>query len=268
MDNQSPVRSMRRRTDEQERRTKAQLRPSDFDKKPKRGKQLECDRCGRMFLNDQTLQYHTVMCNKRRTFAKGEIRNVKEFFPSDNEDDPINLLFFTEKNLEVRTKEEIIASVERKLGVPVTEFRGKEKTSEREPPKKRRKGKMATSVVKTKKQAVSARKKERNQVKCDCCTKGRKDWGPISDNKESKVCKAASSASESPYSSSSSSWSSSSSSCSSSSGEEDRGGTKKDTLTVDVKNPNLGGTDYFKDNYYILPFHQNMYKSVVSPATQ
>ena len=134
MDNQSPNGNMRRRTDEQERRTKAQVRPTNnLDMKSKRGKQLECDRCGRFFLNEETLKYHTVMCNKTRILGKGERRTVKDFFPSDDEDNPVNLLFFTEKNMELTSKEDIIASVEQELGVSVTEFTGKEKTSDSEP---------------------------------------------------------------------------------------------------------------------------------------
>ena len=270
MDNQSPNRNMRRRTDEKERRTKAQIRPNNLDRKSKRGKSLECDRCSRMFLNEETLKYHTVMCNKTRILGKGERRTVKDFFPSDEEDDSINLLFFTEKNLELTSKKDIIASVEKKLGVSVTEFTGKEKASNREPQKKRGRGKRTASIKpSTKKQAVFLPKKERNQVKCDCCSQGRKEWEPIRRGNKSETCKAASSASASPCStSSSSSCSSSSSSSSSSSGEEDKCETKKDISPVDVKNPNVSGTTYFKDNYYILPFHQNIYKSMVSPAKQ
>ena len=271
MDNQSPNRNMRRRTDEQERRTKAQIRSKNLDGKSKRGKQLKCDRCDRLFLNEQTLKYHTVMCNKTRVLGKGERRTVKDFFPSDDDDDSINLLFFTEKNLELTSKQEIIASVEEKLGVSVTEFKGKEKALDSEPQKKRRRRKRATAAkTNTKKEAVP--KKESNQVKCDCCVQGRKEWEPIRKGKKSETCKATSSASVSPSlspcSSSSSSCSSSSSSSPSSSGEEDGSETKKDILRVDVKKPNLRGTTYFKDNYYILPFHQNIHKSMVSPPTQ
>ena len=170
MDNQSPNRNMRRRTDEQDRRTKAQIRSKNLDGKSKRGKQLKCDRCDRLFLNEQTLKYHTVMCNKTRVLGKGERRTVKDFFPSDDDDDSINLLFFTEKNLELTSKKDIIASVEQKLGVSVTEFTGKEKASDREPQRKRRRRKRTTSIKpSTKKKAVFQPKKERNQVKCDCC---------------------------------------------------------------------------------------------------
>ena len=166
MDNQSPNRNMRRRTDEKERRTKAQIRPNNLDRKSKRGKSLECDRCSRMFLNEETLKYHTVMCNKTRILGKGERRTVKDFFPSDEEDDSINLLFFTEKNLELTSKKDIIASVEKKLGVSVTEFTGKEKASDKEPQKKRGRGKRRASIKpSTKKQVVFLSKKERNQVK-------------------------------------------------------------------------------------------------------
>jgi len=140
MDNQSPNGNMRRRTDEQERKTKAQIRPTkNLDMKSKRGKQLECDRCGRFFLNEETLKYHTVMCNKTRILGKGERRTVKDFFPSDDEDNPVNLLFFTEKNMELTSKKDIIASVEQELGVSVTEFTGKEKTSDSEPQRRRTK---------------------------------------------------------------------------------------------------------------------------------
>ena len=270
MDNQSPNGNMRRRTDEQERRTKAQIRPTkNVDMKSKRGKQLECDRCGRFFLNEETLKYHTVMCNKTRILGKGERRTVKDFFPSDDEDNSVNLLFFTEKNMELTSKKDIIASVEQELGVSVTEFTGKEKTSDSEPQRRRRRRKRTTPIrTNAKKQAVFSPKKDKNQVKCDCCIQGGKEWGPISKGNMSGTCKATSSASASPCTSSSSSCSSSSSSSSSSSGEEDICETKKDNLSIDVKNPNLQGTTYFKDNYYILPFHENMYKSIVSPATQ
>ena len=273
MDNQSPNRNMRRKTGEQERRTKAQIRSNNLDAKSKRGKPLKCDRCDRLFLNEQTLKYHTVMCNKTRVLGKGERRTVKDFFPSDDDDDSINLLFFTEKNLELTSKQEIIASVEEKLGVSVTEFTGKEKASDSEPQKKRRRRKRATPI-KTKKKAEFLPKKESNQVQCDCCIQGRKEWEPISKGKKSETCKATSSASASPSlspspcSSSSSSCSSSSSASSPSSGDEDGCEMRKDILTVDVKKPNLRGTAYFKDNFYILPFHQNIYKSMVSPPTQ
>ena len=69
---QSANQTMRRRTDEQERRTKAQVRPGDSGKKSKRGDNLECDRCGRVLSNEQTLKYHRVMCNKtKRWFCNG-----------------------------------------------------------------------------------------------------------------------------------------------------------------------------------------------------
>jgi len=270
MDNQSPNRNMRRRTDEQERRTKAQVRSNDLDGKSKRGKPLKCDRCDRLFLNEETLKYHTVMCNKTRVLGKkGERRTVKDFFPSDDDDDSINLLFFTEKNLELTSKKEIIASVEEKLGVSVTEFRGKEKLTDSEEPQKKRGRRKRATPTKPSTKKHAALKKEGNQVKWDCCIQGRKELEPIRKGKKSETCKASSSVSSaSPCSSSSSSCSFSSSSSASSSGEEDGCETKKDILADDVKNPNLRGTTYFKDNYYILPFHQNVYKSMTSPPTQ
>ena len=267
---QSANQSMRRRTDEQERRTKAQIRPG---KKSKRGDGLECDRCGRMLTNEQTLKYHIVMCNKTKTLGTGERRTVKDFFPSDEDDDSTNLLFFTEKNLELTSRSEVIERVERELGVPVREFLGKEKvapggTVHDDPDQKRkgrRRGKSSLARTNPKKQNVSGQKKDGNEVKCDCCGPKRKTWEATENKiKKSKRCEDAGSDSDSPCpSSSTSSSSSSSSNCSTS--EDEEGGPcqpKKDFLTVDVKTSHLSGTNYFKDNYYILPFHQNQYKSM------
>merc|ERR1712126_227256 len=167
---QSANQTMRRRTDEQERRTKAQIRPG---KKSKRGDGLECDRCGRMLSNEQTLKYHRVMCNKTKSLGTGERRTVKDFFPSDDDDDSINLLFFTEKNLELTSKKEIIASVEEKLGVSVTEFRGKEKLTDSEEPQKKRGRRKRATPTKPSTKKHAALKKEGNQVKWDCCIQGR-----------------------------------------------------------------------------------------------
>ena len=260
---QSANQTMRRRTDEQERRTKAQIRPG---KKSKRGEGLECDRCGRMLSNEQTLKYHRVMCNKTKTLGSGERRTVKDFFPSDEDDDSTNLLFFTEKNLELTSRSEVIKRVERELGVPVTEFLGKDKVDEPDQKRKgRRRGKSSLARTNPKKQKVAGQKKDGNEVKCDCCGPKRKTWEATENKiKKSKRCKDAGSDSDSPCpSSSTSSSSSSSSNCSTS--EEEEGGPcqpKKDFLTDDVKTSHLSGTNYFKDNYYILPFHQNQYKSM------
>ena len=151
------------------------------------------------------------------------------------------------------------------------EFLGKEKVAPGGPHdepdqkrKRRRRGKSSLARTNPKKQNVSRQKKDGNEVKCDCCGPKRKTWEATENKiKKSKRCEDAGSDSDSPCSSSSTSSSSSSSSNCSTSDEE--GGPcqpKKDFLTADVKTSHLSGTNYFKDNYYILPFHQNQYKSM------
>merc|ERR1711890_64535 len=90
---------------------------------------LVCHDCRRTFAKKERLHYHLIMCTREK---KEEIISVKNFFGinSDDDDDDDNnmeLLFFSAKNLEKNSREEIIDGLEKRLGVKVTEFKGKEK---------------------------------------------------------------------------------------------------------------------------------------------
>merc|ERR1712080_704902 len=89
---------------------------------------LVCHDCRRTFAKKERLHYHLIMCTREK---KEEIISVKNFFGinSDDDDDDNNmeLLFFSAKNLEKNSREEIIDGLEKRLGVKVTEFKGKEK---------------------------------------------------------------------------------------------------------------------------------------------
>jgi hypothetical protein len=137
-----------------------------------------CGRCQRPFTSEHARDYHMVMCTKVTPERDGQRRSVKDFFPSDDEDS-IELLFFSDKNLQICSKERTIHSLQKRLGVSVTEFIGKQLCQD----ENKISGKRKSTKKKTKREETAKRRVERrkmqpeertrhpHKIQCDCCTK-------------------------------------------------------------------------------------------------
>ena len=153
---------------------------------------LFCNKCQKKFTKESALKYHKVMCTKTPTVSKEGRRRVKDFFPSSDDDNKIELLFFSEKNMELQSKEDIINDLKEKLGDIVTEFEGKPIAPEDDRNKitKRRKQRKDNS----KREETRRRREDRHKqkrlhsagghkgstIQCDCCPKfARKSSPPL-----------------------------------------------------------------------------------------
>ena len=158
---------------------------------------LTCKKCLKKFTKETALKYHIVMCTKTPLVSKEGRRRVKDFFPSSDDDSKIELLFFSEKNMELRSKEDIINDLREKLGDTVTEFEGKpiapeDQRNKMTPKRKRRKDNY-------KREETRRRREDRHKLKrvhstgghkgstiqCDCCPKfARKSSPPLESGSE------------------------------------------------------------------------------------
>merc|ERR1712179_45469 len=132
---------------------------------------LVCEKCGRTFVLEEALLYHGIMCTKiMETKVKEEQVDVKNFFGSDSEDDDdCELLFYTAKNLELNSQQEILAGLEKRLGVKVTEFKGKYELGGRVDRKMKTKYQRMELTERNRNPGGQSQGQKTGRVRCDCC---------------------------------------------------------------------------------------------------